>query len=66
MFHIHGTRDETVPFKWGSKLYTISKSKFDPWWVEGAGHLDIIANHEDEYLQRMRDFFAFCEQKSQA
>lgn len=61
MFHIHGTEDETVPFKWGSKLYNVTKSKFEPWWVEGAGHVDIIQLHREEYIERMRSFFTFCE-----
>lgn len=56
MFHIHGTEDETVPFKWGSKLYNVTKSKFEPWWVEGAGHVDIIQLHREEYIERMRSF----------
>ena len=61
MFHIHGIEDETVPFKWGSKLYNVTKSKFEPWGVEGAGHVDIIQLHREEYIERMRSFFTFCE-----
>lgn len=61
MFHIHGMKDEIIPFKWGRKLYDVTKSKFEPWWVEDAGHLNIVQLHEEEYIQQMRNFFNFCE-----
>lgn len=64
VFHIHGTNDETVPFKLGSRLYDLSHSEFQPWWVEGGSHLDIVMNHTEEYYQKYKEFFEFCDKKN--
>lgn len=52
-----------VPFKWGRRLYDISHSEFEPWWVKDSGHSDIFANHPEEYVERWNNFFTFCENK---
>lgn len=65
IFHIHGRKDETVPFNLGQRLYDLSQSPFDPWWVSDSHHSDIIQNHPEEYKERMLQFFSFCEQMNQ-
>ena len=55
--------DEVIPYKLGKKLYDISKSSFEPWWVKDAHHTDIVTLHEEEYLSRMKQFLAFCEKE---
>ena len=54
-----------IPFKLGKQLYELSKSEYQPWWVEDSSHLDIVANHEKEYVKRIKEFFEFCEKKCQ-
>ena len=44
-------------------MYELSHSEFEPWWVPGATHLDIVINHPTEYFSKYSDFFAFCEKK---
>ena len=61
IFHIHGEEDEIIPFKLGKKLYKISKSPFEPWWVKNAGHSDIVVQYPEEYIAKLLEFFAFCE-----
>lgn len=53
-----------MPFKLGSRLYDLSHSEFQPWWVEGGSHLDIVMNHTEEYYQKYKEFFEFCDKKN--
>ncbi len=40
---IHGTRDEVVPFGHGERLFAaLSPERRKAWWVEGAGHNDLL------------------------
>ena len=55
-------KDELVPFALGSRLYDISQSPFEPWWVQDSNHVDIIQNHTEEYISRMSSFIHFCQQ----
>lgn len=53
---IHGTKDAIVPFWQGKMLYdhaTVSKQYF---WVEGAGHNDILQVSKDDYWQAIDKF----------
>jgi uncharacterized protein len=52
----HGTRDETIPFFMGQRLYRAAPEPklFIP--VEGAGHNDILAVAGELYLRRLREF----------
>lgn len=38
---IHGTEDEVIDFHHGLQIYELAADKYDPLWVEGAGHNDI-------------------------
>lgn len=40
---IHGTRDEVVPFRHGVRLFeALPPERTRAWWVEGAGHNDLL------------------------
>ncbi|KAF7838847.1 alpha/beta hydrolase domain-containing protein 17B-like [Senna tora] len=51
---IHGTNDDVVDFSHGKRLWELSKEKYDPLWVKGAGHCNIETF--PEYLKHMRKF----------
>merc|ERR1719220_2415547 len=48
---IHGTEDEVIDFHHGLQIYELAADKYDPLWVEGAGHNDI--EHYPIYTQRL-------------
>lgn len=50
----HGTRDETVPFSMGQRLF---QAAAEPKWfyaVEGAGHNDVVEVGGERYLQQVK------------
>jgi len=49
---IHGTEDEVINFSHGLQMYELAVNKFEPLWVEGAGHNDI--EHYPVYAQRLK------------
>lgn len=54
-----GTDDKVVDFSHGKKLWELSKEKYDPLWVEGAGHCNIEAF--PVYLKHMLQFLKAME-----
>jgi len=56
VFIIHGTEDEEVPCSHGEMLHAAAQAPHPPYWVEGAGHSDIVENHSDEYFRQLRFF----------
>ena len=53
---IHGTRDETVPFTMGQRLFTAAPEPKFFFPIEGAGHNDIIEVGDEGLLSRFRSF----------
>jgi uncharacterized protein len=53
---VHGTRDETVPFSMGQRLYRAAPEPKSFISVEGAGHNDVLAVAGEQYLRRLREF----------
>jgi hypothetical protein len=53
---IHGTADQVVPFWHGQTLYQQSPEPKQHFWVEGAGHNDLIAVAGDRYFQTLQVF----------
>lgn len=53
---IHGRRDEIVPFWHGERLLRAAPEPRQAWWVDGAGHNDLVAVAGAEYPQRLRQF----------
>lgn len=53
-----GQDDEEVPFEHGKRLYEACPEdlRFDPWWVSGASHNDVVEAHPDEYFRKLRRF----------
>ena len=70
MFHIHGMKDDVVPFSLGEELYTMINTPYEPWyvcgcgliarWVPDAHHNDIVYTHEKEYYDRLSNFVSSC------
>jgi len=60
---IHGTADETVELSHGQSLYARlpAAAKFEPYWVQGATHEDVIEVDEPEYFRRISRFLEACE-----
>lgn len=53
---IHGTADEEIPFAHGEMLHAVAKHPYQPFWVHGAGHNNILETAEDDYFRRIKDF----------
>lgn len=57
---IHGTADEVVPFSHGERLYeALPPDARRSWWVEGAGHNDLLWVAGPAYWERVAAFLAF-------
>ena len=53
---VHGTRDETVPFSMGQRLFAAAPEPKFFFPIEGAGHNDVIETGGDELLERFKSF----------
>ena len=53
---VHGTRDETVPFCMGQRLFDAAPEPKSFFAVEGAGHNDVIEIGGDDLLGDLRSF----------
>ena len=66
VFVIHGNRDEIVPFFHGEELYLGTKVqyRYEPFWVDGAGHnnIEMCVRKTDPQLffQKLRDFLEYA------
>ena len=67
VFIIHGTEDEEVPCSHGEMLHAAAQAPHPPYWVEGAGHSDIVevcllapltlpANHHSHHNHPLTSF----------
>jgi len=43
---IHGTDDQIVPWDHSKHLHSILKKPHEPYWVEGAGHNDVVERRD--------------------
>jgi fermentation-respiration switch protein FrsA (DUF1100 family) len=56
---IHGRRDEVVPFRHGRQLAeALPPAQVSSWWVDDAGHNDLLLVAGDAYWGRLRAFLA--------
>ena len=55
---IHGTQDEIVPFWHGQELYlgTRKEYRFEPYWVESAGHNNVEMLDSNLFFRRLCRF----------
>lgn len=54
---IHGTRDEVVSHEHGRRLFeALPPSRRRSWWVEGAGHNDLLVTAGSTYWQQLAAF----------
>lgn len=61
---IHGTRDRTIPFSHGVKLYTAAPDPKIHLWVEGAGHNDLHRLAGESYGQAVLELADLAKKQS--
>lgn len=65
MLFIHGTKDRTIPFFHGRKLFEAAISpKKQHFWVEGAGHNDLLQVAGESYFDTVEKFLKTIGQKN--
>ncbi len=60
---IHGTADEVIPFRHGEALFRAAREPKRNWWVENAGHNDLLYRAGPEYGRKLQEFAAWVEQQ---
>lgn len=64
-FILHGDADEVVPFSQGQELYKVhsanllksNQSPYDPWWMNGTGHNNIVHFHGvPVYMKKLGEY----------
>jgi len=58
---VHGIQDEVVPVVHGRRLFAAAREPKRAFWVEGAGHNDLVAVAGEEYLEEIRRFARLLE-----
>lgn len=54
---VHGTRDEVVPFAHGERIFAaFPAGQARSWWVEGAGHNDLLWVAGERYWEELAAF----------
>mmetsp|Transcript_1045 Transcript_1045/g.3109 ORF Transcript_1045/g.3109 Transcript_1045/m.3109 type:complete len:349 (+) Transcript_1045:236-1282(+) len=61
VFILHGTADEEIPWKHGEMLRDACKRPYAPYWVDGAGHNNLVEAAGDAYFVRLREFLLALE-----
>lgn len=54
----HGTHDEEIPVAHGRLLHEAAQDSRDPFWVERAGHNNLLEVAGDAYFERLAAFLA--------
>ncbi|MDO5423942.1 MAG: alpha/beta hydrolase [Eubacteriales bacterium] len=60
VFLIHGEEDRVVPVRMAREIYRACASKKKLWIVKGAGHAESFYYAQEEYEQRVLEFFEEC------
>jgi abhydrolase domain-containing protein 17 len=55
---IHAKKDHVIPFWHGRRLYHEANAPKDFFWVEGAGHNDVVSTAGDAYWHVIDTFVA--------
>lgn len=58
---IHGKKDEVIPFRHGQRLFEEANEPKRAFWVEGAGHNDLLWVAGNSYGQALREFVSIIE-----
>jgi len=61
---MHGTQDEVVDCSHGKQLHELSKEKYEPLWLKGAGHCNLELY--PEYIKHLRKFLQTLERSPDA
>lgn len=65
---VHGRADNVIPIHNSEELYEAIRdtNRFEPLYIENAGHNDITTNHQQKLLMYMETFLAHCDKQKQA
>lgn len=58
---IHGTADEVIPFQHGEALFRAAHEPKRNWWVQNAGHNDLVYQVGPEYGRKLQEFAAWVD-----
>jgi len=61
LFVIHGQQDEEIPCHHGVNLSDNAKIRYEPWFVDGAGHNNIEIMHRHEFFERLKAFLSYLD-----
>ncbi|MGB3508408.1 MAG: alpha/beta hydrolase [Microcoleaceae cyanobacterium] len=56
---MHGNADRVIPFSHGQQLFATANQPKLSFWVEGAGHIDLLEVAGEEYVKVMGEFVRF-------
>jgi fermentation-respiration switch protein FrsA (DUF1100 family) len=58
VFVLHGRADATIPFEHGERLYRLATSPKTNLWVDGAGHINLLAVAGETYWHMFEAFLS--------
>ena len=56
VYVVHGTRDDEVPIEHGKIIVKNAPQSYEPFWVNGAGHNDLLEVAGDAFFVRLKAF----------
>jgi abhydrolase domain-containing protein 17 len=62
IFVLHGLQDEVISVSHGKKIYESYKGPKQCYWVEGAGHNNLIYTCGQNYFEHLKEFSKFCDE----
>lgn len=65
---VHGRDDNVIPIHNAEELYAAvdCMDRFEPLYLEKAGHNDITSKHQQKLLMYIETFLAYCDKQKQA
>jgi len=63
VFVIHGKQDEEIPIHHGEGLFDASPNKYEPWYVDNAGHNNIELHWRQDYFAKLGAFVKSLEKR---
>lgn len=60
---MHGRHDRVIPFWHGERLHAAVRGPRQKFWVDGAGHNDLLEVADETYWAALSDFVALIEQQ---
>ena len=63
VYVVHGTRDDEVPIEHGKIIVKNAPQSYEPFWVVGAGHNDLLEVAGDAFFVRLKAFLLAVSRK---